>query len=150
MPSTGMLPELATVLLGACVGIAAVLYAAPRGYLGHPISKGPITSLTSSQSLAGPIQQEVIVPLAVSTTVAEPTRAQVPAIQETVQPTPAQIQVIQETVQPTPAPVTYATPSVSPSGADSITKAGRKHQRRTTPARRTATSKASVRRKTKH
>src|SRR5208337_2975042 len=119
-----MLPELATVLLGACVGIAAVLYAAPKGYLGHPLRKGPVGSMTLSQSYASPMAQEVVVPPAVATTLAEPIPAAAPAIQET--------------VQPTPAPIQDAAPSVTSSEAQSISKKPtRKHSPRTAKVRRT-------------
>ncbi|MGP8125608.1 MAG: hypothetical protein ACLQEQ_07065 [Nitrososphaerales archaeon] len=129
-------------MLGACVGIAAVLYAAPKGYLGHPLRRGPVGSMTLSQSYASPMEQEVVLPPAVTTTVAEPTPAPVPAIQET--------------VQPTPAPVQYAAPSVTPSEAPSVSeKPTRKHSRQTArvkgtaKVRRTVGSKASPKRKTK-
>ena len=44
-----MVPELAlvTVLLGAIYGVFAVLYAAPKGYLGHPRKRKSIDSVTT-------------------------------------------------------------------------------------------------------
>jgi hypothetical protein len=131
-----MVLELATVLLGACVGVLAVLYAAPKGYLGHPRKKGSIDSVTSLESYTPPTEQAVGVPAAVATTVAEPA--------------PSPVQAIYETVQPTPAPVHYAAPSVTSFGAPSISrKPTRTYRRRTAPVRSTAASKASLKPKTK-
>ncbi len=131
-----MLPELATVLLGACVGIVAVLYAAPKGYLGRPVRKGLVGPMTSSHSYTSPMQQEVVVPPPVATTVAEQTPAPAPAIQET--------------VQPTPAPAQDAAPSVTSSDAPSVSKKPtRKRGRGTAKVRRTVASRASAKRKTK-
>jgi hypothetical protein len=159
-----MVLELATVLLGAFVGVVAVLYAAPKGYLGHRRRKGSIASEMSRESSATPTEQAEGVPAAVATTVAEPapspveaiyetvqpTPAPVQAIYETVQPTPAPVQAIYETVQPTPAPVQYTAPSVTSFGAPSISKKPtRTYRRRTAPVRSTAASKASLKAKTK-
>jgi hypothetical protein len=131
-----MVLELATVLLGACVGVVAVLYVAPKGYLGHPRKKGSIDSVTSLESYTPPTEQAVGVSAAVATTVAEPA--------------PSPVQAIYETVQPTPAPVQYAAPSVTSFGAPSISKKPtRTYRRRTAPVRSTAASKASLKPKTK-
>ena len=145
-----MVLELATVLLGAFVGVVAVLYAAPKGYLGHRRRKGSIASEMSRESSATPTEQAEGVPAAVATTVAEPAPSPVEAIYETVQPTPAPVQAIYETVQPTPAPVQYTAPSVTSFGAPSISKKPtRTYRRRTAPVRSTAASKASLKAKTK-
>ena len=131
-----MVLELATVLLGAFIGVVAVLYAAPRGYLGHRRRKGSIDSVTSLESSATPTEQAVGVPAAVATTVAEPA--------------PSPVQAIYETVQPTPAPVQYSAPSVTPFGAPSISKKPtRTYRRRTAPVRSAAASRASLKAKTK-
>jgi hypothetical protein len=145
-----MVLELVTVLLGAFVGVVAVLYAAPKGYLGHPRRKGSIDSVKSLESYTPPTEQAGGVPAAVVTTVAEPAPSPVQAIYETVQPTPAPFQAIYETVQPTPAPVQYAAPSVTTFGAPSISKKPtRTYRRRTAPVRSTAASKSSLKTKTK-
>jgi len=145
-----MVLELATVLLGAFVGVIAVLYAAPKGYLGHRRRKGSIDSGTSLESSATPTEQAVGVPAAVATTVAEPAPSPDQAIYETVQPTPAPVQAIYETVQPTPAPVQYTAPSVTSFGAPSISKKPtRTYRRRAAPVRSAAASKASLKAKTK-
>jgi hypothetical protein len=145
-----MVLELATVLLGAFVGVVAVLYAAPKGYLGHQRKRRSINSVTSLESYTPPTEQAVGVPAAVETTVAEPAPSPVQAIYETVQPTPAPVQAIYETVQPTPAPVQYVAPSVTSFGAPSISKKPtRTYRRRTAPVRSTVASKASLKPKTK-
>jgi hypothetical protein len=145
-----MVLELATVLLGAFVGVVAVLYVAPKGYLGHSRKKGSNDSVTSIESYAAKTEQAVGVPAAVATTEAEPAPSPVQAIYETVQPTPAPVQAIYETVQPTPAPVQYAAPSTTSFGAPSTTKKPtRTYRRRTAPVRSSAASKASLKPKTK-
>jgi hypothetical protein len=133
-----MVPELATVLLGAFVGVVAVLYAAPKGYLGHPRRKGSMDSATSLKSYTPPTEQAGGVQAAVATTAAEPA--------------PSPVQAIYETVQPTPAPVQYAAPFqyTTSLGAPSISKKPtRTYRRRTAPVRSTAASKASLKAKTK-
>ena len=133
-----MVLELATVLLGAFVGVVAVLYAAPKGYLGHPRRKGSIDSVTSIEPYTPSTEQAVGVPAAVATTVAEPA--------------PSPVQAIYETVQPTPAPVQYTAPFqyTASLGATSISKKPtRTYRRRTAPVRSTAASKASLKAKTK-
>jgi hypothetical protein len=136
-----MVLELATVLLGAFVGVVAVLYVAPKGYLGHPKKKGSTDSVTSVEvtpveSYAAQTEQAVGVPAAVATTAAEPA--------------PSPVQAIYETVQPTPAPVQYAAPSTTSFGAPSISKKPtRTYRRRTAPVRSSAASKTSLKPKTK-
>ena len=131
-----MVLELATVLLGACIGVVAVLYAAPKGYLGHTRRKGSIDSMSPPQSYAPTTEQAAGVPAAVATTVAEPA--------------PSPVQAIYETVQPTPAPVQYSTPSTTSFGAPSITrKPTRTYRRRTAPVRSSAASKTSLKQKSK-
>jgi len=133
-----MVPELAlvTILLGALYGVFAVLYAAPKGYLGHPKKRQSIDTVSSLETYVPTTEQAVGVPAAVATTVAEPT--------------PSPVQALYETVQPTPAPVQYTAPSVTSFGAPSISKKPiRTYRRRTAPARSTASSKASLKPKTK-
>jgi hypothetical protein len=131
-----MVLELATVLLGAFVGVVAVLYAAPKGYLGHPRRKASTDLVAALESYTPSTEQAEGVPAAVATTVAEPA--------------PSPVQAIYETVQPTPAPVRYSAPSVTTFGVPSISKKPtRTYRRRTAPVRSTATSKASLKTKTK-
>jgi hypothetical protein len=131
-----MVLELATVLLGAFVGVVAVLYAAPKGYLGHSRRKGSIETVAPPVSYAATTEQAMGVPAAVATTVAEPA--------------PSPIQAIYETVQPTPAPVQYAAPSTTSFSAPSISKKPtRTYRRRTAPVRSAAASKASLKQKTR-
>jgi hypothetical protein len=131
-----MVLELTTVLLGAFVGVVAVLYAAPKGYLGHPKKRGSIDSVKAPESYTPTTEQAVGVPAAVATTVAEPA--------------PSPVQAIYETVQPTPAPVQYTAPSTSSFGAPSISKKPtRTYRRRTAPVRSSGASKAALKPKTK-
>lgn len=129
-----MVLELATILLGACVGAVVVLYAAPKGYLGRARRRG------SSAEVA---------PMETYTTATEQVSyaAEVPAA---VVPAPSQAPPMYETVQPAPAPVTYASPSVTSFGAPSvIKKPTRNYRRRSAPSRSAAVSKATRNTKTK-
>ena len=133
-----MVPELAllTILLGAIYGVFAVLYAAPKGYLGHPRKRKSIESVTSLVPYTPTTEQAVGVPATVAATAAEPA--------------PSPVQAIYETVQPTPAPVQYSVPSATSFGAPSISKKPvRTYRRRTAPVRSTASSKASLKPRTK-
>jgi hypothetical protein len=131
-----MVLELATVLLGACIGVVAVLYAAPKGYLGHARRKGSIDSMTSLESYTPTTEQAVVVPPLAAATVAEPA--------------PPPVQAIYENVQVTPAPVQYAAPSTTSFGVPSISKKPtRTYRRRTAPVRSRAASKASLKTRTK-
>lgn len=118
--------ELLTVLLGACVGAVAVLYAAPKGYLGHRRTKSS-ASATS-----------------IDTFVAAPAPEPVPEAKEAA-PEPAPIHTaFYETVQPSPAPVTYAAPSTASFGAPTLSKKPvRTYRRRTAPVRSTAGTKVA-------
>jgi hypothetical protein len=122
-----MVLELATVLLGACVGAVAVLYAAPKGYLGHRKTK---TSAATSLESYTPVAEQAEVPT-----------VEAPAV---VEPAPSPAPALYESVQPAPAPVTYApTPSTS-FGAPTLTKKPvRTYRRRTAPVRSTVGSKAA-------
>jgi hypothetical protein len=128
-----MVLELATVLLGACVGAIAVLYAAPRGYLGRR-KKAAATPAPSIDTYAPTTEQATEVPAAEAPTVAEPAPSPAP------EPTPAP--ALYETVQPAPAPVTFAAPSTSSFAAPTLTKKPtRTYRRRTAPVRSAATRK---------
>ncbi len=133
-----MVLELATVLLGACVGVVAVLYAAPKGYLGHPRRRGSMASIASLETYTPTTEQAVGVPAAVATTVAAPA--------------PSPVQAIYETVQPTPAPVQYAaapTDSISTPTPSIARKPTRTYRRRTAPTRSAAASKSSLKPKSR-
>ncbi len=127
-----MVLELATVLLGACVGAVAVLYAAPKGYLGHRKTKS--SAATSIETYATTTEQAVEVPAAEAPAAAEP--APSPA------PEPAPAPAFYETVQSAPAPVTFAAPSTTSFGAPTLAKKPtRTYRRRTAPIRSTSGSR---------
>jgi len=121
--------ELLTVLLGACVGAVAVLYAAPRGYLGHRrIRYTPSTTSIEPVTSAPPEPVPEVKPAAPA-----------PAPEPAPEPAPA-FAAFYETVQPPPAPVvTYAAPSTTSFGAPSAPtfskKPVRTYRRRTAPVR---------------
>lgn len=118
--------ELATILLGLCVGAVAVLYAAPRGYLGH--RKAKAAKAETIDSYATKVEQANEVPTKDATTVSSP----VPSPQANSAPAPA----IYESVQPTPAPFTYSAPSKATFGAHTLAKKPtRTYRRRTAPIR---------------
>ena len=119
--------ELLTVLLGACVGAVAVLFAAPRGYLGHRRIRytAPPTSIQPVDSAPEPDPEEPPAPA--------------PAPAPAPEPAPA-FTAPYETVQPPPAPVvSYAAPSTTSFGASSAPafakKPVRTYRRRTAPVR---------------
>ena len=146
-----MVPELAlvTILLGALYGVFAVLYAAPKGYLGHPKKRTSAESVTSIQPYAPTTEQALGVPAAGATTAAEPAPPS-EAVFEVAPPAPAPVQAIYETVQPTPAPVQFSAPSTTSFGAPSVPrKPTRTYRRRTAPVRSTAASKSSLKSRTK-
>ncbi|MDA4124979.1 MAG: hypothetical protein OK438_05970 [Thaumarchaeota archaeon] len=128
--------ELWTVLLGVSVGAVAVLYAAPKGYLGHRRKKESSTSVTSLESYTPATEQVVEVPA--------------PETPAAVEPVPFSAPALYESVQPAPAPVTYPSSSVTSFGAPSISKKPtRTYRRRTAPVRSTAGSKATLKAKPK-
>ncbi|MGP8056719.1 MAG: hypothetical protein ACLP9K_03855 [Nitrososphaerales archaeon] len=139
LSTSTMVPELAlvTVLLGALYGVFAVLYAAPKGYLGHARKRKSIDSVKSPEPYAPTMERAVGVPAALATTAAEPT--------------PSPVQAIYETPQPKPAPAQYTAPFhyTASFGAPSISKKPtRTYRRRTAPVRSGAASKASLKQKT--
>ena len=123
-----MVLELATVLLGVCVGAAAVLYAAPKGYLGHSRRRGSSAAVASMQTYTPATEQVDYAPI-----------AEVPAA---LAPAPSPAPARYETVQPAPAPVTYSAPSVTSFGARSVTKKPiRNYRRRAAPSRSATVAK---------
>lgn len=140
-----MVLELATVLLGACVGAIAVLYAAPRGYLGHRKTKAA-TPAPPADTYTPTTEQAPEVPAAEARAVAEPAPSPTPEPSPAALPAPA----LYETVQPAPAPVTYAAPSTTTFGAPTFTKKPmRTYRRRTAPMRSSAGSKKALAHKPK-
>jgi hypothetical protein len=125
--------ELATVLLGAIVGAIAVLYAAPKGYLGHRRYKYTPTATSIQPVVVAPPEP---VP---EVKAAEPEPAPAPA------PAPEPVHVgIYETVQPPAAPVTYAAPASTSFGAPTLAKKPvRTYRRRTAPVRSVKSSAPS-------
>ncbi|QQG48687.1 MAG: hypothetical protein HY247_08130 [archaeon] len=110
------------------MGAVAVLYAAPKGYLGHPRKRGSASSLESY----APATEQVKVPATEVPAVAEPA------------PSPAPAPALYESVQPAPTPVAYSSPSSTSFGAPSISrKTTKNYRRRTAPVRSTSVSKAS-------
>jgi len=151
-----MVLELATVLLGAFVGVVAVLYVAPKGYLGRAKKKSSTDSVTSPEVkpievtptetyAAPPTEQALGVPSAEATTAVEPAPSPVQAIYETVQPAPAPIQFV------APPAASFDAPSSSTSfGAPSLPKKPtRTYRRRAAPVRSSAGSRAALKPKTK-
>ena len=137
-----MVFEVAMVLLGVCVGAVAVLYAAPRGYLGHPRRRESSATVTQVETTYAPPTEQAEAPAEVAAVATEP--APSPAT------TPAL--ALYETVQPqvSPPPITYALPSVTTFGASpTIRKPTRTYRRRTPPVRSTSASKAPRSTKTK-
>lgn len=131
-----MVLELATVLLGAAVGAVAVLYVAPKGYLGHRKTRSQTVSM---ETYTPETEQAVEVPAAVQPAVAEPA------------PSPAPTPAFYETVQPAPAPVTYAAPSTTSFGAPTMAKKPtRTYRRRAAPVRSTSGPKKAPAKTKKH
>jgi hypothetical protein len=128
--TTTMAFELLTVLLGAIVGAVLVLYAAPKGYLGHRRTKSSSSSYATVDSYASTTVQPEETKTAETTFAAEPVSAPAPALYES--------------VQPAPAPVAYSAPSSTSFGAPSISKKPtRTYRRRTAPVRSAAGSKVA-------
>ena len=127
--TTTMVLELATVLLGACVGAVAVLYAAPKGYLGHRKNKSS-SAVTSLESYTPATEQAVEVQAAEAPVAVEPVPFPAPAFYETVQPAPAPV-----AFAPSPS-TSFSTPSFSK-------KPTRTYRRRTAPVRSAVGTKAA-------
>ena len=146
---SAMILELATVLLGACVGAVAVLYAAARGYLGRgkKTAATPAPSIPAIDTYAPATEQAPEVPAAEAPAVAEPAPSPAPVVtaEPAPEPTPAPAPAIYETVQPAPAPVTFAAPSASSFAAPTLTKKPtRTYRRRTAPVRSAAGSRKAL------
>lgn len=126
--------EIATILLGACMGAVAVLYAAPKGYLGHRKKKGSeaVASLETYTTATGQVDSPTV---------------EVPA---TVEPAPSAVTPLYESVQPAFAPVTYNIPASTTFGGSTITKKPtRTYRRRSVPVRSSAVPKSTRTAKTK-
>jgi len=128
-----MVLEVATVLLGVCIGAIAVLYAAPRGYLGHPRKKESGAALEQVEMTFAQTDEQVVPPVEVLTTAAEP------------EPAPSPPPALYENVQPevSPVPVTYSPPSVASFGASVARKPTRTYRRRTAPVRSASASRST-------
>jgi hypothetical protein len=123
-----MVLEVATVLLGVCVGAIAVLYAAPRGYLGHPRKKESGAAVEPVVMTFAQTEEQVVPPAETFTTAAEP------------EPAPSPPPALYENVQPevTPVPVTYTPSSAISFGASVSRKPTRTYRRRAAPVRSAA------------
>lgn len=126
-----MLLELAAILLGACAGGVAAIYAADAGYLGHRKMKAAAAPAPSIDTYVTTTEQATEVPATEAPAVAEPAPSPAPALYET--------------VQPAPAPVTYSAPSTTSFGAPTLAKKPtRTYRRRTAPVRSAAGSKKTL------
>ena len=141
---SAMALELATVLLAACVGAIAVLYAASKGYLGQrkkATAATPATPVVSIDNHATTTEQAPEVPAAEAPAVAEPA----PSPEPEPSPLPAPAPAFYETVQPAPAPVTFAAPSEPSFSAPTLAKKPtRTYRRRAAPVRSAAGSRKSL------
>jgi hypothetical protein len=135
-----MVLELATVLLGASVGVIAVVYAASRGYLGRKKTKAASTPAPSIESYATSTEHAPKVPTADAPSAVE--HAPFPTPEPTPEPSPEPTTSFYETVQPPPAPITYALPFPSSSESPTLTKKPtRTYRRRSAPVRGAAGSR---------
>ena len=138
---TTMVLEVATILLGACVGAVVVIYAAASGYFGHRKTKvaAPVTSI---DTYATTTEQASEVPATEAPAVATPAPSPAP------EPAPAPEAApsgLYETVQPAPAPVTFSAPSSVSIGAPTLAKKPtRTYRRRTAPVRSAAGVKKTL------
>lgn len=143
-----MVPEIAIILLGACVGAVVVVYASATGYLGHRKTKAVSTSVTSLASIDSYVptaeqsaEQLAEVPAAEAPAAAEtsPAPAAEPPPAPAPESAPSPAPALYETVQPAPAPVTYSAPSQSSFIAPPLAKKPmRTYRRRTAPVRSAA------------
>jgi len=134
-----MVLEVATVLLGVCIGAIAVLYAAPRGYLGHSRKKVSGAAVEPVEMTFAQTEEQVVPPADVFTAAADP------------EPTPSPPPALYENVQPelAPPPVTYTPSSAISFGAPVPRKPTRTYRRRTAPARSASASKSTRSTRTK-
>ncbi len=129
---TTMVLEVATILLGACVGAVVVIYAAASGYFGHRNTKAaaPVTSIETYPSTT---ERASDVSAAETSAVAAPAASSAPEPAPAPQAAPSGLY---ETVQPAPAPVTFSAPSSVSIGAPTLAKKPtRTYRRRTAPVR---------------
>ncbi|MDG6990783.1 MAG: hypothetical protein JRM99_05100 [Nitrososphaerota archaeon] len=127
-----MVLEVATVLLGACVGAVVVIYAAARGYLGHKKAAAPVSSIDTFVAKT----EQAEVPVTEAPAVAEPAPSAAPEPTPAPEAAPSPAPALYESVQPAPAPVTFSAPSSSAFGAPTLAKKPtRTYRRRTAPVR---------------
>ena len=130
-----MVPEIATILIGTCVGAVAVVYAGTKGYLGHRKTRAAPSLTTTTSTFATATEQAKEVPAAKTPAAAEPAPS----------PAHAPVTARYETVQPAPSPVTYSAPSSTSFAAPSLAKKPtRTYRRRTAPVRGTAGVKKNL------
>jgi len=128
-----MFPEIAAILLGACAGAIAAIYAADAGYLGNRKMKAAAAPVPSFDTYVTTTEQAPEVPATEAPAVAEPA------------PSPTPAPALYENVQPAPAPVTYSAPSTPSFGAPTLAKKPtRTYRRRTAPVRSAAGSKKTL------
>ena len=138
-----MVFDIATVLLGVGVGAVIVLYAAPKGYFGHPRRRGSSTAVATVVTTYAPAVEHVEAPAEVAPAAAEPAPAPEPAPEPA--PTPAPVLALYETVQPvvSQTPVTFSASQAATFGGPTVTrKPTRTYRRRTAPVRSTSATKA--------
>ena len=142
-----MVVELATILLGTAAAVALVLYAAPKGFFGHPKKKtvSAVIAKPATTYTPEPVQAKAPEPKpAPAPVVAEP--APSPEPEPAPAPTPAP--AIYETVQPATTPALPPAPtsgsSVVSFGASpsSSLRPTRTYRRRTAPSRSSVTRTA--------
>ncbi|MDG6900078.1 MAG: hypothetical protein JRN59_04850 [Nitrososphaerota archaeon] len=132
-----MVPEIAAILLGTCVGAVAVVYAGSKGYLGHRKTRTAPSSATTTSTFTTATEQAKEVPAAETPAAAEPAPS----------PAPARY----ETVQPAPTPITYSAPSSTSFAAPSFAKKPtRTYRRRTAPVRGATGVKKTLAKPKKH
>jgi hypothetical protein len=135
-----MFPELAAILLGACAGAIAAVYAADAGYLGHRKMKAAAAPVPSIDTYVTTTEQAPEVPATEAPAVAEPA----PSPEPEPAPAPSPAPALYETVQPAPMPVTYTVPTTSFGAPTLAKKPTRTYRRRTAPIRSAAGSKKTL------
>ena len=128
-----MVLEIATILLGACVGAIVVVYAAARGYLGHKKkAAAPVTTIETYAAKA----EQAEVPATEAPAVAEPAPCTSPEHSPATEAASAPAPALYESVQPAPAPATFSALSSASFGAPTLAKKPtRTYRRRTAPVR---------------
>jgi hypothetical protein len=144
-----MVVELATILLGAAAAVALVLYAAPRGYFGHP-RKQAISTVVAKPATTYTPKAETFTQVKE----AQAPKAAEPAPSPEPTPAPATAPAIYETVQPATNP---ALPPPPAAGSSAVTfgasatpqRATRTYRRKTAPTR-SSVGRSPPRRERKH